>query len=245
MLPGPQLFLRYAFAPNHLGLCGGDDNSALFEYGVTGCIDGGLINLARQFEGAYPYLQLIAQANAVEDPLDARVVEAYWIGNSLLDRVDMWTLGTSLTQRFKPRLNEREWRWLADKPLAGAKPHHSMHVLEVYPRIGLMRSGAVDALVHNIDRCCIRWGKVQEAAGANLIVQARPMVLERGKLALGPPRLESVTRWVDGRGFVDDLVAGEWVAIHWGWACDRLLPHQRANLERYTRRHIAICNATF
>ena len=61
---------------------------------------------------------------------------------------------------------------------------------------------------------------------------------------LGPPRIESVTRWIDGRGYVDDLVAGEWVAIHWGWACDRLLPHQRSNLERYTRRHIAICNAT-
>ena len=39
------------------------------------------------FEGAWPYLQLIAAANRIDDPLDPRVVDAYWVGNGLLDKV--------------------------------------------------------------------------------------------------------------------------------------------------------------
>ena len=41
----------------------------------------------RGFEGAYPYLELIASENGIADPLDARVVEAYWLGNDLLEHV--------------------------------------------------------------------------------------------------------------------------------------------------------------
>ncbi len=59
----------------------------LLEYGAAGASDGGLAELARTFEGAWPYLSLIAAANRIDDPLDPRVVEAYWVGNALLDRV--------------------------------------------------------------------------------------------------------------------------------------------------------------
>jgi hypothetical protein len=68
MTPGPLLFARYAFRPNELGYCGGEDERALFQYTVEQTVDGGLVQLERQFEGAYPYLQLIARANAIADP---------------------------------------------------------------------------------------------------------------------------------------------------------------------------------
>ncbi len=244
MLSGPQLFLRYAFMPNHLGYCGGDDHRALLDYGLSGEVDRGLVELEQSFEGAYPYLELIARSNDIPDPLDARVVEAYWIGSQLLERVGAAGLAASVEERFKSRVNIREWQWLAAKGQEGASPHHSFHVLEVFPRIGLMRSGAVDTLIGNIGRCCVRGGQVQAVLGPDLIVESQPIVFQQGKLVLGEPRMESVTRWVDGRGFVDEIEPGDWVAIHWGWACDRLLPHQRANLERYTRRHLGLCNAT-
>jgi len=48
--------------------------------------DRGLVAIAQRFLGAWPYLSLIAAANA-RDPLDADVVEAYWVGNRLLDNV--------------------------------------------------------------------------------------------------------------------------------------------------------------
>src|SRR5690242_8930075 len=79
LLDGPQLFARYAFMPNRLAYCGPNDNRALFDYCIAGVTDSGLRGLLRKFTGAMPYLQLIAECNAIPDPLDARVIEAYWL----------------------------------------------------------------------------------------------------------------------------------------------------------------------
>ncbi len=241
---GPQLFLRYAFMPNRLGYCGAEDHQALLEYGLEGRVDRGLVVLEQQFEGAYPYLQLIARANSIADPFDLRVVEAYWIGNELLERVDIGALFRSLEERFRGRTKPKEWPWLAAKAPAGARPHHSFHVLDVFPRVGLMRSGAAEHVLDTIEQCRIRWGRVVAVEAAHLRVEIAALALRDGKLALGPPRVEAVTRWVTGRGFVDGVSEGQWVSIHWGWACDVLTPAQRASLEQYTRLHVALCNQT-
>ncbi len=241
---GPLLFARYAFKPNALGFCGGDDDRALFEYTTSATVDPGLLQLERQFEGAYPYLQLIAHANGLDDPFDRRVVEAYWVGNQLLDRVDMGLLYNSLHQRFAGRTTTKTWSWLASKVPAGARPHHSFHVFEVYPRAGLMKSGALEHVFETMEQCRIRWGHVREVMGPELLVDVQPLLYEGGKLSLGPEQPETVRRWVDGKGFVDDVGPGDWVSIHWGWACDELTAQQKATLERYTRWHIGLANQT-
>lgn len=241
---GPLLFSHYAFMPNHLGYCGGSDSLALLEYGVSGQVDGGLLDLERQFEGAYPYLQLIARTNGVADPLDAGVVEAYWIGNSLTDRVNLGAFYASVQERFRSRTNPREWKWLDAKAPAGARPHHSFHVLEVYPRVGLMRAGVVDQVVGTMHNCLIRWGRVVSVDGAHLVVEAPALRQEGGKLRLSPPRPEVARRQHNGMGFVDAAGEGDWVALHWGWACDGLSSEQQAYLERYTRWHLDLCNQT-
>jgi hypothetical protein len=241
---GPLLFARYAFKPNALGFCGGDDDRALFEYTTSATMDPGLLQLERQFEGAYPYLQLIAHANGLANPLDRRVVEAYWVGNSLLDRIDMGLLYESLRERFRAKTSDRTWSWLASKVPAGARPHHSFHVFEIYPRAGMMKSGAVEHVFETMEQCRVRWGRVTGVMGPELIVEVRALTQEGGKLQLAPSAPETVRRWVDGKGFVDDIAPGEWVSIHWGWACDRLTDVQRARLERYTRWHLDLCNQT-
>jgi len=86
---GAIIFARYAFMPNKLGYCGSDDNRTLFDYCAARHTDPGLVFLLQKFEAAYPYLKLIAGSNNIADPFDARVVEAYWLGNELLDRVDL------------------------------------------------------------------------------------------------------------------------------------------------------------
>ncbi|HVP06156.1 MAG TPA: DUF6390 family protein [Dehalococcoidia bacterium] len=243
-LDGPQMFLRYAFRPNLLGYCGGEDSQALFQYGIEGRVDRGLIELESQFEGAYPYLQLIARANRIDDPFDLRVVEAYWIGNPLLERVDLGALYRSVEERFKGRVRPADWRWLSGKPPAGARPHHSFHVFDVYPRAGLMRSGSTDHLLETMEQCRIRWARVASVDGAGLIVETQPLMLEGGKLRLGPAQTERVVRLIDGRGFVDAVAPGDWVSVHWGWVCDVVSDEQRAQLERYTRHHLRLCNET-
>src|SRR5215469_8097386 len=106
-LEGTLRFIRYAFMPNRLRYCGGDDNRTLFEYGIEGASDAGLQPLLRKFSGALPYLQLIARTNGLSDPFDARVVEAYWIGNELLEGVEARQLYASLQERFASRLTPR------------------------------------------------------------------------------------------------------------------------------------------
>jgi hypothetical protein len=70
MISGSPLFARYAFPPNERGLCGPPDNAALRGYAAAGLTDPDLRRLAGQFEGAWPYLRLIAEANGITDPLD-------------------------------------------------------------------------------------------------------------------------------------------------------------------------------
>jgi hypothetical protein len=241
---GPVLFARYAFGPNRLGYCGPEDSGELFDEATKGGDLAALRHSAEQFEGAFPYLQLIAHANGLEDALDAHVVEAYWLGNSLLRKVTPGLLGRSLDVRFKRRLRDDGWRWLADKPNVGALPMHAFHVLDVFPRLGLMRTGATDNAVKVMDSCRIRWGRVLERDGDYLSVSAVPLELADGKLRLAPPRVERIRGWQDGASFLNGVAAGDVVSIHWDWACDTLDARRLAALQSWTARELEIANLT-
>ncbi|HEV7664030.1 MAG TPA: DUF6390 family protein [Chloroflexota bacterium] len=238
-LSGPLRFIRYAFMPNRLRYCGGDDNRTLFEYGIDNVFDAGLSPLLRRFNGALPYLQLIARANGIADPFDARVVEAYWIGNQLLDGIEVRQLYDHLLERFGKQLQGRTRDLILGKAPAGARPHHSFHVLEVHSRLGELEHS-----LHTLDSCRVSWGRVTGVEFSELLVERAPLLLEQGKLVLGHPQITRVTRQIEGRGFADDAQPADWVSLHWGWACEVLTPLQVTNLERQTRHNLAIANQT-
>ncbi len=241
---GPFLFARYAYGPNRLGLCGPDDAASLFGESTAGSDEREVRNLARGFEGAYPYLELIARANGIADPLDRRVVDAYWLGSRLLDNVTPSLLGDSLRVRFRPRVSQHTWRWLESSAPNGAKPVHAFHVLDVFPKAGLMRGEHADRVLQVMDSCRIRWGRVQARDGDALVVNAVPLAIEGGKLSLGPARMERITAWRDGVGFVSDVKPNDVVSIHWDWACDVLDADQAARLISWTQRELDIANET-
>ena len=66
------------------------------------------------------------------------------MGSQLLERVTPDMLGDSLRLRFRPRLGQTTWKWLESSVPSGAKPVHVFHVLDEYPKVGLMRSEQVD-----------------------------------------------------------------------------------------------------
>jgi hypothetical protein len=242
--PGPIRFARYAFGPNKLGYCGPEEAGELFEQATVGRDLARLRELAGQFEGAYPYLCLIAQGNGIADPLSADVVEAYWLGGPLLDRVRPSAFGRSIDERFRPRIRPDAWHWLGDKPGAGALPNHAFHVLDVFPKVGLMRTGQIDDALKVMDSCRIRWGRVLERDGDALVVSVVPLEMVDGRLQLGAPRAERIRGWVDGTGFVEDVTAGDVVAIHWDWACERLDAARLMALRDATTRELEIANQT-
>ncbi|MEJ7763372.1 MAG: DUF6390 family protein [Thermomicrobiales bacterium] len=238
-LAGSLRFVRYAFMPNRLRYCGGDENRTLFEYGTEHVVDGGLDPLLRRFTGALPYLQLIARANAIADPFDDRVVEAYWLGNDLLSGVEVRQLHEALEERFGKQLQGRTRAWVLGKAPAGARPHHNFHVFDIHSRVGQLEN-----TLETMDQCRVSWGRVVTVDGPELVVERQRLILVEGKLALGPPGTARVVRQIEGRGFTDAAVAGDWVSLHWDWVCEVLTPRQQANLARYTRDHIGIANQT-
>jgi hypothetical protein len=243
-VPGPIRFARYAYGPNRLGYCGPDAADELLGEAAEGGDLRRVRDLATGFEGAYPYLQLIAHANGIADPLDERVVEAYWLGSELLDRVPAGDFAASIERRFRPRVRSSAWRWLATKAPDGAQPVHAFHVLDVFPVMGLLRGENVDDILRTIDSCRIRWGTVRGEVGGQLLVEAVPLELAGGKLRIGAPRLETIRGWQDGLGFVEDVRPGDVLAIHWDWACERLDARRLRQLQRWTRRQLEVANRT-
>ena len=242
-LSGALRFAAYAYPPNALGYCGPDASHQLLEQVAAGVDDPDLRRLARGFEGAWPYLELIAGANGIRDPLDPRVVEAYWVGNALLDRVGPSLLGDSLEARFRGRVG-RSWSRLADAVPAGAVPHHSFHVFGIYPWVGLLREGRVDEPLHVLDRCRVRWGQVLEVRGPQALVASRPLWWDGRRLLLGEARPEEVLLRDDGLGLAGPVAVGDWCSLHWDWVCERLGRRELAALVRRTADQLAVVNGT-
>jgi len=238
-LAGQLRFIRYGFMPNQLRYCGGDDNRTIFQYGVEQVVDDGLRPLLRKFTGALPYLQLIARTNGIADAFDDRVVEAYWLGNDLLEHVEVRQLYDHLRERFGTQLRGRTRDWVFSKAPAGARPHHNFHVFDVHSHVGQLENS-----LDTLDNCRVSWGKVMKVEGPELIVERPPLLLVEGKLAIGPPALTRAVRQIDARGFADTAAIGDWVSLHWGWVCEVISPRQQANLARFTDHQVRIANQT-
>ena len=215
----------------------------LLEYGDAGASDGGLAELARTFEGAWPYLELIAGANGIADPLDPRVVEAYWVGNGAA-RPCRRREPRAPRRRAVPQADRARLGHVLDAVAAGAVPHHCFHVFAVYPWLGLHANGrsstsrcdVLDQLPHDA-----RGGRGRSTA-TEATVLVRPLVWDGRVLRLGDPVVRHASWRRDGLGFLHELRPNDWVSLHWDWVCDRLEARQARVLSQYTRRMLALAN---
>jgi hypothetical protein len=236
MSSGPLAFARYAYPPNVLGYCGPGDPAALLEYANGGVADAGLLALARRFAGAWPYLALIAVANGRADPLDRAVVDAYWVGNRLLERVPAGLFATHLRDRFEDRAGPG-FPDLASLAVSGGVPHHNFHVFAVYPWVGMLRAGHTEEPMRVLDSCRVQAGRVLAVHGGLVEVETRPLTWDGRRLAPGVPRVRLFTRALAFPLRVDDTVS-----VHWDWICEVLSLRQALRLRRYTRRLLRLVN---
>jgi hypothetical protein len=181
---------------------------------------------ARQFEGAWCYLEFIAQAAGISDPLDARVVEAYWVGNDLLSLCDPQVLMQWLSRRFQGQVGG-SWREAGDR----AQAHHSFQVFEVYPWARLLAASSVPVALSVLEQCRIRVGVVLEVHGESAAVECSPLVWDRSQLSRGVLHQELVRWSTNGRSLLDGIQPGDRVALHWDWVCDVVTEQQARSIE--------------
>jgi hypothetical protein len=219
---GARLFARYAYAPNHLGYCGPADSAALFELAATGGTSADVAAIASRFTGAWPYLCVLAELTGISDPLDARLVQAYWTGSSLLDQVDRARFCRMLLDRIARAGARQYWAHLTTSLLPEVSATHGFHVFGVYPWSRLLTAGAPGTALDVLDNCRIRWGRVMAVREDHAVVRARRLTWDGQLLRLGEDAEEEIQLTQDGSGFVPGAKVGDWLAVHWNWACDRL-----------------------
>lgn len=234
---------RYAFGPNRLHYCGPDAASEIHSYINEGASDPGLEQLLRQFQTMFPYLRHIADANGIRNPFDERVVEAYWLGNELLDRIDSHTFYRHLVegQKIKKRIGAKSFEFVAKKIGHGAVPHHSFHVLDIWKRTGNLN---IEHTLESMDECRVSWGSVLKAEGPTITVLAEPLLYMEGKLVLGTPIEKKLARRLEAEYDIEQIKPGDIVSIHWSVPCEVISSRQTAMLKKYTLRHLELANQT-
>ena len=230
---GARLFARYAYAPNRLGYCGPADTRAVLATGATGEVPDDLRKLARGFSGAWPYLQTLAELTGIEDPLDRRLVESYWIGGGVADTVDPRTFGEALLARIAPQAGHY-WKHLTPEIVREAAPNHCFHVFGVYPWTRLLASGFVEQPLSVLDNCRIRWARVLDRTNDELVVENQRLTWEDGRLGLSGPREETLAATPESLAFLPDVAKGDRIALHWDWVTAPLTNEQAVILCRTT-----------
>lgn len=232
---------KYAFGPNRLHLCGPDSNSEIFAYMVQGATDEGLTSLLRKFQTMFPYLKSIAEANNIRDPFDNSVVEAYWIGNRLLDIISKKQTYAHLKEGLKVNklLKKKEFSEVEKKIDSGAKMHHSFHVFNIWKRTGNDNSYHT---LDSMDKCRISWGEVKSVDGPVIMVKTQPLFLSPdGSLHLGNEIEKKLIRKLND-DYMIDVKIGDIISIHWDVPCEIITPIQKQYLERHTQLSINLAN---
>ncbi len=235
-MDGVALCARFSIATNRLQFCGPSDaEPALYRAITAGEGRAEARQHLSRFEALMPYLEAIGRKHGL-DPFDRQVVEAYWIGNSLLDSMnaaDFHLLLEALAQRGLPRsLARRLEEHLPARPLF----HHAFHVSFV--GVGNV-TGHVETTLRNMEACRPAWGTVRARDGAKLTVERSTWAVRNGQLLAGPPKWVEVS--YDSR-VVPEAGVGTTVALHWDWPALQLDSAQRSALEEYSRRSVESAN---
>lgn len=232
---------RYSFGPNRLHYCGPDANKELLELIEKNGDNFGLSHILKQFKTLFPYLKYIAEINKIKDPFDSQVVEAYWLGNELLEKVEQRTLFYFLTEnlRVKDKMKSKDFSWLEQKIKKGAVPHHSFHVLNIWTKDG---HGDHSKDLERMSECLISSGTVTEVSGPEIKVSTEPLIYINGKFALGSVILKTLTRQLESEYDIEQIKPGQIVSMHWSVPCEVITQKQADILRKYTLKNIEFAN---
>jgi Family of unknown function (DUF6390) len=233
---GPEMFARYAYAPNALGFCGPPLGATLRDGSIED-----VRRAATQFSGAWPYLQVLAKMTGITDPLDYRLVESYWLGDGVSANLDAGDFFDGLLAIIGPRAGQY-WSHLTPDLASEAAGNHCFHVFGVYPWTRFLGRGGHEQPLHVLDNCRISWGTVLSRVDGQIEVMSQRLGWDGHALTLSEPSARLLDIWADGYSAVPNVAVGDEVAMHWGRLCGRLQPGQIHALFDSTRRQLRLTN---
>lgn len=233
---GPEMFARYAYAPNALGYCGPPLGAALRD----GSVDD-VRAAARKFSGAWPYLRVLSQLTGIADPLNIQLVESYWLGGGVGADLAPTEFFDGLLAIIGPQAGHY-WSHLTTDLAVEAAGNHSFHVFGVYPWTRFLGRGMDEHPLSVLDNCRITWGTVISRTGDAIEVCCRRLVWDGQELALSEPSARALDVWTDGYCAVPDVAVGDEIAVHWGRLCGRLTPEQVRSLADSTTRQLRLAS---
>ncbi|MCD6429578.1 hypothetical protein J7L09_02715 [bacterium] len=187
----------------------------------------------------YPYLKIISQAHGIHDPFDLSVVQAYFIGNSLLEGIEPKSIRQMLMAEFNKLqfLDKEELEKRINSLSENFIPHHTFHVY----CFGSV-TGKVKPIPEMLDLCRISWGHIAIILDKKVWIDYYPIIQDsKGKFILAeePQRIK-----IDiSRLPTPEVDAGDWVSLHWKQICQKLTPSQLEDLRKYTVLALDIANA--
>lgn len=235
-MDGIALAARFSIATNRLSYCGpAEAEPTLYRAIVTGHGDPSARRALEGFEALWPYLEAIGRRHGL-DPLDARVVEAYWIGNDLLEDFGPQAFRELLGGLRRRGLPASIVRRLEENLPAAPLPHHMFHV--AFVGVGAV-TGHVPTTLANLEACRPAEARVVERGEKELRVVRRSLQVEGERLRWGPDRSEALA--YDAR-VLPTADRGRSVVVHWGWPALVLTDVQREALNDFTERSLAAAN---
>ncbi|MCD6246934.1 MAG: hypothetical protein J7J87_00675 [Candidatus Diapherotrites archaeon] len=224
---------KYSFAPNSLGYCGAKDFSVLFERFIkepSEQLASRVEEALHSFVGLHSYLLLIAEHNSLSE-FDESVIEAYWLGNSLLKNVPVKAVRELIEKKFVTlplRIRQQKACFLKQH----AYVQHSFHVLFIQ-----FLTPKVAPLVSNLDKCIIKWADVLEVKEDKLKVKSIALIHENNELKLKEKLFNVENR------FIEEPKEGMLISVHWDNAVEEIGKEQQKNLKKCLLANIELANA--
>ena len=232
-----KLASLFSYSPNHKGYCGRSSAGHVF----FRCIRDGICDDVSQelshFIVLYPYLKTIATLTGFS-PFDHKVIEAYWIGNELLEKLPMSGYEILLKEFAKQGVPSWLIESLGKKMPKKFIPNHLFQVLHV--GVG-QASGSVPFDMQSINNCMIRWGKVIAVKADGKIV----ISLKQLTQSTNGHKLKLVKEVISSEAcpFFKPKV-GDIVALHWGHVVKKLTKREEQNLIYWTQQTLVSVTQT-
>ena len=196
----------------------GSEPRTLLEYGDAQASDRGLSELARTFDGAWPYLQLIAAANRIDS---ASTPESWTRTGSA---TGCWTTSARAPSRDTSRTGSAAVSDGAGRTSSTRSQRRRPHHCSTSSRLPVARphaTGIVDEPLCVLDQCRTTPGRVLAVDGDRAEV-SHPFSPGAGASFDGPVVAREVRRRADGLAFAETLQSGDWVSLHWDFVCERM-----------------------